>query len=108
MTFDDPFETVLMWENEHYLFYHDSWCNQFRKNLAHYDNNGYAVDVKEVYLAMPKDGGKGEYVAFDTRGKPFLSWKDSWDFEVCSIMYKSMLKEDNDIVNMAKRKKEVS
>ena len=101
---DDFFKEVFVWENEHYRFYHDSWCDQFRKNLAHYDNYGYAVDVKAVYLAKPKDGSKGEYVAFNTQGKPFLTWKDSWDFEIRGLMYKSMLREDDDIVNMAKRK----
>ena len=94
------------WENEHYKFYYNDWCDQFRKNLSQYDNHGYTVDVKKVYLAKSKKGNERFYVAYNTLGKPILTWKDSWDFELQTILYKSMLREDDNIINMAKKRNE--
>ena len=102
----DTFKEHFIWENEFYKFYHDGWCDQYKKDLTHYDIFGYAVDVKAVYLAKSKEGKGDVYVAYNTLGVPFLTWKDSFDFEIQTLLHKSALKEQNDIVNMAKKKGE--
>lgn len=96
----------FVWENEYYEFYNDSWCEQFRQSLNRYDPSGISLDAKYVYLAISKENKEEIYVAFDSQGRPFMTWKDSWDFEVRELLHKNAVRDDCDIINMAKKRNE--
>lgn len=85
------------------------WSNDqtasYEKQMQEYDHNGIApVERFRVFLVEHLDSGAKEYVAYDSKGEPFMNWSDAYTFDFKMSMYRMDLKEDYDIVNMAKKK----
>ena len=103
----DLFKEELVAENDKFRFYHDSWCEQYLSNINKYDMNGYTLPhIKAVLIAEAKDDGHRSYIAFTMDGKPYMEWKDSWDFDFKTTVLRMRVKDECDIRNMAKKVKE--
>lgn len=103
----DPFKEELIAENDRFRFYYNSWCEQYLTNINKYDSNGFTLPhIKRVLLAESKEDGYRSYVAITMDDKPYMEWKDSWDFELKCTVLRMRVKDDCDIRNMAKKVKE--
>ena len=106
--FDDDdgfFRKDLVYENGLCRFYKNSWCLQYESHINKYDENGITLpDRMTVYLCEPKDGGTPSYVAFDTKGKPYMEWTDSFQFDFNVRALKMKIAEEYNLRNLAKKK----
>lgn len=85
------------------------WVNDltrdYERQMQEYDHDGIApVERFRVFLAEHTDTGAREYVAYRRDGKPFMNWTDPYTFDLKMSLYRMDLREDYDIVNMAKKK----
>ena len=103
----DLFKDTLVFENDRFRFYHNSMCEQFLNSINTYDRYGYTLPhIRTVLKAEAKDDGHRSYIAFTTDGKPYMEWKDSFEFELNTTLLRMKAKEECDIRNMAKKVKE--
>lgn len=103
---DNLFYKEKVYENDVCAFYRNDWCLQYERSINKYDENGITLpDRMQVYLCEPKDGGTPSYVAFDTKGKPYMEWAESFEFEFKIRALKMAIAEKYDIVNIAKERK---
>ena len=104
---DEPelFREEYVGENSVCTFYRNDWCLQYERHINNYDENGITLpDRMSVYLCRPKDGDRESYVAFDTKGKPYMEWKDSFDFEFKLKAVKWEIADGYDLIKMAQKK----
>lgn len=95
----------FVFENSVCRFYRNDWCLQYESHINEYDIKGITLpDKMTVYLCEPKDGDKPSYVAFDTKGKPYMEWTDPWTFDFKMTAIRIKIAEEYDIINMAKKK----
>ena len=85
------------------------WSNDmtldYEKKMREYDSDGIApVERFRVYLVEHLDSGATEYVAYNSKGEPFMNWTDVYTFDFKMSLYRMDLKEDYDIINMAKKR----
>ena len=85
------------------------WSNDqtasYEKQMQEYSPDGIApVERFKVYLVEHTDSGAKEYVAYNSKGEPFMDWSDPYTFDFKMSLYRMDLKEDYDIVNMAKKR----
>lgn len=96
----------LVFENEKHRFWENDFTRNFLKRLIEYDHNGIAPNGRFfVYLAEDKSDGSRTYVAFDGKGMPFMDWNSPELFDLKLMCFREDLKEEYDIVNMAKKRK---
>ena len=101
----DFFREEYVGENSVCRFYRNEWCLQYETHINQYDEKGITLpDRMSVYLCRPKDGESESYVAFDTKGKPYMEWVGSFDFEVKIKALKMMIADEYDLVEMARKK----
>lgn len=96
----------LVYESDQHRFWENDFTRYYLKRLTEYDSNGIApIGIYYVYLAEDKDNGNRTYVAFDRKGKPFMDWDSSELFDLKMMCFRDDLKENYDIVKIAKRLK---
>ena len=107
MSEGDMFREDLIWENDVLSFYRNDWCLIYESHINEYDEKGITLpDRMTVYLCVAKDDGHRSYVAFDSKNISYLEWTDSFDFDIKLKMVKMDIAESNDIVNLAKKRKD--
>lgn len=95
----------LVYESDKHRFWENDFTRYYLKRLTEYDSKGIApIGIYRVYLAEDKNDGKRTYVAFDRKGIPFMDWDSVELFDLKLMCFRDDLKEEYDIVNMAKRK----
>ena len=100
------FDENLVFETDDYLFYENGMTRQYKRRMMEYDADGIApIQTFRVYLVENKTTKEREYVAYDRDGVPFMNWTDSYLFDFKMLAYRLELKDDANIVNMAKKVK---
>ena len=85
------------------------WSNDmtldYEKKMREYDSDGVApVERFKVFLVEHLDSGAREYVAYNSKGEPFMNWPDVYTFDFKMSLYRMDLRDDYNIINMAKKR----
>lgn len=100
------FEDDFVFETDNYRFYENGMTSLYKRRMMEYDTDGIApTQTFRVYLVENKTTGEREYVAYDRDGVAFMNWTDSYLFDFKMLAYRLELKDDANIVNMAKKVK---
>ena len=100
------FKDTLVSENDRFRFYHNDMCEQYLSSINKYDRDGYTLPhIRAVLKVEAKDDGYRSYIAFTMDGKPYMEWKDSYEFELHTALLRMRVKDECDIRNMAKKVK---
>ena len=100
-------DSVKVWENKGWEFYRTDMTEIYTRKVNEYNPRGLTLpDKMTVYKCVPKDGSESTYVVFDSKGKPYMEFSDSYDLDFRLTVLKMKFEEETDIVNMAKRRLE--
>lgn len=91
-----------------FKFYRDYWTMDYERQLRKFDANGVTLHWKVFLLVRDICTGNDmeyDYVAYDEHGKPRMSWRDSYEFDIKKICIKQDEWERNNIITMAKERK---
>ena len=94
-------------ENDEWTLYTNDMTRLYQKNLDSYDDHGFTLEGRfMVVLAVRKSDEFHTYLAMDNRtGRPYMDWNDSYIFDAKRMCMLEDLREESDIVNMAKEKR---
>lgn len=102
---DEPALGKLVYETPEFRYYTNDMTRMYEKRMREYDESGMApVETFRVFVTESRINGYTAYVAFDKKGQPFMDWTNPSEFDFKMSCYRMDLKEDADIVNMAKAK----
>ena len=99
------FEDVLVRDADGFRYYTNDFSMDYQKRMMDYDNKGTATnELFRVFLVEEIATGVRAYVAFRKNGMPFMNWTCPEEFEVKMMLYRDNLRENANIVRMAKRR----
>ena len=102
---EEPRLGKLVLENAQFRYYTNDMTRSYEKRMMEYDHNGMApVETFRVFVTESKINGYTAYVAYDRKGEAFMDWSNPEEFDFKMSCYRMDLKEDADIINMAKAK----
>lgn len=96
-------------ENENWILWQNSTTRWFQSLLEEYDNKGFTLAglYCVVYAQHKHDEALNTYLLMDNRtGRPYANWHAHDDFNLKKTLILMDLKDECDIVNMAKKKEE--
>ncbi len=101
--FDDDRRFIT--SDKFYNYYIDAECRRYEHQLYEYDKDGITLMNYRVILCEPKKSkGNKFYCAFNkATGEAVAEWKDSWEFSIKLFLLRDDEKQNNDIVNLAKK-----
>ena len=96
----------LITENDQWAIYSTSATRSMQKDLDSFTSNGVRIgDCYMVHLGERKDTQDDYYLIFDRRtGKAVHCFRDYTEIAVQKIILEALLRDENDIVEMAKRR----
>ncbi len=99
-------DRVLVIENDQWAIYSTSTTRLMQKDLDSFTSNGIRIgDRYMVYLGEKKDTQDDYYLIFDRKtGKAVHCFRDYTEIAVQKIILETLLRDENDIVEMAKRR----
>lgn len=104
---DDDGHGKPVYEDAKFRYWSNSQTLTYEKQMHEYDPQGIApVEVFKVYLIEEKSSGRLSYVAFNKKGEPFMDWTDPYTFDFKMVLFRDDIRNDCDVVNMAKKRKE--
>lgn len=92
-------------ENDRWILWQNSSTEQFERRLNEYDQDGFTVQGKFfVVYAESKIGERNGYLALEKGSqRPFMDWYSHEEFDMKLMLVLDDLKQDCDIVNIAKQ-----
>lgn len=95
-------------ENDEWTLYTNEMTKLYQKDLDSYNEHGFTLQGRfMVVLAVRKSDEHRTYLAMDNRtGRPYMDWNDHYIFDAKKVCILEDLREESDIVNMAKNKLE--
>ena len=95
-------------ENDEWTLYTNEMTKIYQKDLDSYNEHGFTLQGRfMVVLAVRKSDEYRTYLAMDNRtGRPYMDWNDHYIFDAKKVCILDDLREESDIVNMAKNKLE--
>lgn len=99
-------DRYLITENDQWAIYSTSATRSMQKDLDSFTSHGVRVgDRYMVHLGERKDTQDDYYLIFDRRtGKAVHCFRDYTEIAVQKIILETLLRDENDIVEMAKRR----
>lgn len=104
---DDNSLGTLVAENAQWRLWKNGWTKSYEDQLNEYDEDGFTLQGKYfVVLAENKDTGERTYLMLDkVTQEPYASWSDSVSFDFKKKIILMDLKDECNVVNMAKNNK---
>lgn len=95
-------------ENDQWILWVNEMTRHYEKDLDSYGSDGYTLQGRYfVVLAENKIDGTRAYLAMDQRTqRPVVDWATPTEFDMKKMLLLEDLKQDSDIVNMAKKRKD--
>ena len=96
-------------ENDNWILWQNESTKWFQSLLNEYDNKGFTLSglYCVVYAQHKQVEALNTYLLMDNRtGRPYADWKAHDDFNLKKTLILMDLKDECDIVNMAKKKEE--
>ena len=96
-------------ENENWILWQNESTKWFQSLLEEYDNKGFTLSglYCVVYAQHKHVESLNTYLLMDNRtGRPYADWKAHDDFNLKKTLILMDLKDECNIVNMAKKKEE--
>ena len=100
----DGFGTLVA-ENDQWRLWQNSSTQYYEKCLNEYDCNGFTMQGKlfVVYAENKIDGGNS-YLALEKGSqRPFMDWHSGEEFDMKLMLILDDMRQDTDIVNIAKQ-----
>ena len=91
-------------ENDQWILWINEMTRHYEKDLGSYGSDGYTLQGRYfVVLAENKIDGTRTYLAMDQRTqRPVVDWATPTEFDMKKMLLLEDLKQDSDVVNMAK------
>lgn len=90
-------------ENEQWRVFRTPMSDRLQKDFDGYDASGIRLgDRYRVYRGLEKDTDTEYYMVFDRSGKVVQMASDLYMFDAVKVVLAEKIREENDIVNMAK------
>ena len=95
-------------ENDQWILWMNEMTRHYEKDLDSYGSDGYTLQGRYfVVLAENKIDGTRVYLAMDQRTqRPVVDWVTPTEFDMKKMLLLEDLKQDSNIVNMAKKRKD--
>lgn len=103
---DDSLGTLVA-ENDQWRLWQNDWTKDYERQLSEYDEDGFTLQGRYfVVLAENKTTGERTYLMLDkVTQEPFANWSDNISFDFKKKLILMDLKDECNIVNMAKSNK---
>lgn len=103
---DDGFGTLVA-ENDQWRLWQNDWTKDYERQLSEYDGDGFTLQGRYfVVLAENKTTGVRTYLMLDkVTQKPYADWTDNISFDFKKRLILMDLKDECNVVNMAKNNK---
>lgn len=104
---DDNSLGTLVAENAQWRLWKNGWTKSYEDQLNEYDEDGFTLQGRYfVVLAENKTTGERTYLMLDkATQQPFANWSDSISFDFKKKLILMDLKDECNVVNMAKNNK---
>ncbi len=104
---DDNSLGTLVAENAQWRLWKNDWTKSYEDQLNEYDEDGFTLQGRYfVVLAENKTTGERTYLMLDkVTQEPYASWSDSVSFDFKKRLILMDLKDECNVVNMAKNNK---